>query len=72
MYFSDLHEFLDPVYNKQAFSSLYRKSHLKQSGGRIPANVAAQVLGQSDKSTLQHGVGITVWETGQLIEVPRR
>ena len=40
LYFADLHEFLDPVFNKTAFSSMYRKSHLKKSGGHLPHDIA--------------------------------
>ena len=54
---------MDPLYNKTVFSTQYRLSHLKKSGGHLPNDLAKLI--NSDEETN----GITVWEMGNLIEV---
>ena len=53
-YFEDLQQFMDPLYNKTVFSTQYRLSHLKKSGGHLPADLA-KLLGTEDEESLKHG-----------------
>lgn len=57
---------MDPIYNKTVFSTQYRESHLMKTGGHLPADVA-KLTGSADSLGSQ---GLTVWEMGNLIEVP--
>ena len=49
--FEDLQQFMDPLYNKTMFSTQYRLSHLKKTGGHLPAGIT-QLLGQQDQQDL--------------------
>ena len=50
-YFEDLQQFMDPLYNKTVFSTQYCLSHLKKSGGHLPADLA-KFLGTEDEESL--------------------
>jgi len=43
--FADLQQFMDPLHNKQGFSTQYRLSHLKKTGGHLPSDIA-KLIGQ--------------------------
>ena len=64
--FADLQQFMDAAHNKTSFNTLYRLSHLKKTGGHLPAQLAR--LAGSPESL--NGQGITVWEQGNLVEIP--
>lgn len=59
---------MDAAHNTTSFNTMFRQSHLKKTGGHL-GNDVAKLIGQASSETL-HGQGMTVWEQGNLVEVP--